>query len=282
MRKLTTAEWIEKAKAVHGDRYSYDNTSYTKAKNLVSIVCVVHGVFTQTAQHHISGHGCPKCANNHKYTNAEFIIEANILHEHKYTYKNCVYSNNKSKILITCSAHGDFEQTPMNHLQGQGCPICNKVNTQDFIEKAKGVHGARYNYSKVDYKEHSNKVTILCPEHGEFLQTPSSHLRGSNCPRCVKNGFDPTKAAILYYLKITTDNDQILYKIGITNRTVEARFNLTELSKIEIIKQINYIIGQEAYDEEQKILKKFKDFKYIGPVILETGNTELFTIDVFN
>lgn len=282
MRKLTTTEWIEKAKIVHGDRYSYITTNYTTAKNPVSIVCSVHDVFTQTAQHHISGHGCPKCANNHNYTNAEFITEANILHEHKYTYKNCAYSSSKSKVLITCPTHGDFMMTPNNHLQGQGCPICNKVSTQDFIEKAKLVHGARYNYSKVDYREHSNKVIITCPEHGDFEQTPSSHLRGSNCPRCVKNGFDLTKAAILYYLKITTDNSQILYKIGITNRTVNERFNLTELSKIEIVKQINYPIGQDAYDEEQRILKQFKEFKYTGPAILETGNTELFTVDVFD
>ena len=281
MRKLTTAEWIEKAKIIHGDRYSYSTTKYTTAKNLVSIVCSIHGIFIQTAQHHTSGHGCPKCANNHNYTNAEFIVEASMLHEQKYTYKNCVYSSSKSKVLITCPTHGDFMMTPNSHLQGKGCPICNKVNTQSFIEKAKLVHGDRYNYSKVDYKKHSSKVTILCSEHGEFEQTPSSHLKGSNCPKCVKNGFDPTKKAILYYLKITVDNGQVLYKIGITNRTVNERFNLTELSKIEIVKQTEYTIGQDAYKEEQKILKQFNDFKYTGPVILETGNTELFTVDVF-
>lgn len=281
MRKLTTAEWIEKAKTVHGDRYSYITANYTTAKNLVSIICSAHGVFTQTAQHHTSGHGCPKCANNHNYTNEEFIVEANMLHEHKYTYKNCVYSSSKSKVLITCAAHGDFMMTPNNHLQGKGCPICNKINTQDFIEKAKLVHGDRYDYSKVDYKKHNSKVTILCSEHGEFEKTPSNHLKGGNCPKCSKSGFDPDKKAILYYLKITVDDELTLYKIGITNRTVQERFNLTELSKIEIIKQKLYEIGQDAYDEEQRVLKQFKEFKYTGPAILETGNTELFTVDVF-
>lgn len=282
MRKLTTEQWIEKAKEVHGDKYDYTNTIYTKAKDYVSIVCLVHGVFTQTAQLHTAGHGCPKCSNNYNYTNAEFIIKANEVHDNKYTYKNCIYSNNKAKIVISCPVHGDFEQTPMNHLQGQGCPICNKVSTQDFIEKAKSIHGTKYNYSKVDYKGHGSKITIICSEHGPFEQTPSSHLSGSNCPSCVKNGFDPTKAAILYYLKITIDTGKVLYKIGITNRTVNERFSLSELSRIEIIKQKEYKNGQDAYDKEQEILKRFKEYQYKGPAVLSSGNTELFTVDVFD
>jgi hypothetical protein len=158
MRKLTTAEWIEKAKIVHGNKYSYNSTIYTKAKESVSIVCVVHGVFIQTAQHHISGHGCPKCSNNYKYTNVEFILKANEAHKNKYTYKNCIYSNNKLKITITCSLHGDFLQAPMNHLQGQGCPTCNKVNTQDFIRKAISEKIKRY-YKRITEKPKK----VFCP-----------------------------------------------------------------------------------------------------------------------
>ena len=280
MRKLTTTEWIKKAIAVHGDKYSYTNTIYTKAKDPISIVCLEHGVFTQTAQHHISGHGCPKCSNNYNYTNEEFIEKANKVHNNKYTYKNCVYSNNKTKIKITCPVHGEFEQTPDSHLKGYVCPICNKTSTQDFIEKAKLIHSDRYDYSKVNYTGHSSKITIICPEHGEFEQTPSSHLRGSNCPNCVKNGFDPTKVAILYYLRITVNTGKVLYKIGITNRSVNERFNLKELSKIEIVKQRTYEVGQDAYDEEQRILKQYKEFKYVGPPVLESGNTELFVTNI--
>lgn len=280
MRKLTTEEWIEKAKIVHGDRYSYSNTEYTKAKDNVSIICRIHGVFKQTAQHHIAGHNCPKCTNNSKYTSSEFSEKAKSIHKNKYDYKKCIYINNKTKVVITCPTHGDFEQTPNNHLNGKGCPICNKVDTQDFIKKAELVHKYRYDYSKVDYKRHNRKTIITCPTHGDFEQTPSSHLSGSNCPNCVKNGFSPNKSAILYYLKITTDSNQILYKIGITNRTIETRFNVDELNKIEIIKRTNYAIGQDAYNEEQRILKKFQDYRYKGPDILSSGNTELFTKDV--
>lgn len=105
---------------------------------------------------------------------------------------------------------------------------------------------------------------------------PASHIQGHGCPSCASHGFDPSKPGVLYYLKITTDDGQILYKIGITNNSVNERFSLKELSKIEIIKQKLYEKGQDAYDMEQKLLKRYKHYQYIGPKILECGNTELF------
>ena len=71
-----------------------------------------------------------------------------------------------------------------------------------------------------------------------------------------------------------------MYKIGITNRTVSERFGLAELSKIEVVKQKLYKNGQDAYDWEQNMLKKYKNYKYKGPKVLDSGNTELFTEDV--
>lgn len=106
------------------------------------------------------------------------------------------------------------------------------------------------------------------------------HLLGCGCPKCAKHGFNIAKPAYLYYLKITTEDNRILYKIGITNRTVNERFNLTDLSKIEIIKQKLYENGQDALDWETKLKRKYKQYQYIGPDILKSGNTELFTKDI--
>ena len=58
------------------------------------------------------------------------------------------------------------------------------MNTREFIEKAKKIHGDKYDYSKVEYKNTRTKVRIICPVHGEFWQTPSSHLSGRGCPNC--------------------------------------------------------------------------------------------------
>ena len=60
-KKLTTEEFIERAREVHGDRYDYSQTVYRKSKETVDIICPIHGLFQQTAISHLCGHGCYKC-----------------------------------------------------------------------------------------------------------------------------------------------------------------------------------------------------------------------------
>ena len=71
-----------------------------------------------------------------------------------------------------------------------------------------------------------------------------------------------------------------MYKIGITNKTVNERFNLTDLNKIEIVKQKLYENGQDALDWETKLLEKYKEYQYKGKAVLGSRNTELFTHDI--
>ena len=105
-----------------------------------------------------------------------FEQKARIVHNNKYSYDDVVYINNKTKVLITCPKHGNFLQTPNKHLLGRGCPKCNRENfgkfsrstLDQFIEKAKAVHGNTYDYSFVKYTTSRNKVLIICPIHGEF------------------------------------------------------------------------------------------------------------------
>lgn len=59
-----------------------------------------------------------------------------------------------------------------------------KKTKDTFINEAINVHGNRYDYSKVVYVNSTQKVCIICPKHGEFLQTPNSHLHGHGCPKC--------------------------------------------------------------------------------------------------
>jgi hypothetical protein len=119
----------------------------------------------------------------------------------------------------------------------------------------------------------------------EFQKTPSTALINPSCPICnpPSHGFDPTKPGILYYLRVVdpTDN-QIYYKIGITNRSVEERFTSTDLQKITVLKTWEYPIGETAYNYEQQILKTFNDYRYNNDkIILESsGDTELFIKDV--
>lgn len=121
----------------------------------------------------------------------EWIEKARKVHGDRYDYSKVEYVDAHTKVTITCPIHGDFIQTPNSHLNGGGCPKCGgsmKLTTQEFIARARKIHGDKYDYSKVDYINANTKVCIICPIHGEFWQTPSKHLNGRGCNECgIKN-----------------------------------------------------------------------------------------------
>ena len=63
----------------------------------------------------------------------------------------------------------------------------NISNTENFKIKADEIHLKKYNYSLVNYVNQKIKVKIVCPIHGEFEQTPKSHLQGKGCLLCGRN-----------------------------------------------------------------------------------------------
>ena len=195
--RLTTSEFIEKAKKIHSDKYDYSKVDYKKSYIKVCIICPEHGEFWQTPGNHLYGYGCSKCAiqkNSKKRTSnaVEFIKKARKIHGDRYDYSKVEYKGTEEKVCIICPEHGEFWQLPTNHLGGHGCPKCsfentsrkNSSNKEEFIQKAKKIHGNRYCYSKVIYKSAKGKVCIICPEHGEFWQSPTNHLSGKGCPDC--------------------------------------------------------------------------------------------------
>ena len=194
-KKLTTEEFIKKANKKHNGKYDYSKVEYIDSHTKVCIICPEHGEFWQGPANHLSGQNCPKCASIEVHTNQSnkkegFIQKAKEIHGDKYDYSKVEYINNHTKVCIICPEHGEFWQKPIHHTQGKGCPYCGgtkKLTTKEFVEKAKQIHGDRYDYSKVDYISAETKVCIICPEHGEFWQTPHAHLAGQNCPKCCGN-----------------------------------------------------------------------------------------------
>ena len=180
--------FIEKAKRIHGDKYDYSKVEYVNCSTKVCIVCSKHGEFWQTPNKHLCGCGCPKCAGKGK--NKEYFLEkAKEIHGDKYDYSKVEYVNWNTKVCIICPNHGEFWQSPEKHIsQKHQCPKCSnrvKLTNDEFIDRAKQVHGDKYNYSKVKYINCDTKVCIICPKHGEFFQSPSLHLFGCNCPKCT-------------------------------------------------------------------------------------------------
>ena len=192
-KKLTTEEFIEKAKIVHKNRYDYSKVIYTNNHTKVCIICPKHDEFFQQPNDHLNGSGCPKCwVRKLPKTTKMFIKNAKEIHGNEYNYSKVNYCNARTKVCIVCSIHGEFLQIPITHTRGSGCPKCGLIkiskyfslNNEKFIKKANKVHNNKYDYSKVNYCNAKTKVCIICPKHGEFFQNAGNHLHGYNCPKC--------------------------------------------------------------------------------------------------
>lgn len=136
-----------------------------------------------------------------KLTKEKFIEKARKIHGDKYDYSKVEYVNNRTKVEIICPIHGSFYITPDSHLRSRECKLCgtirakmkNRMEQDVFIKKATIVHNGKYDYSEVKYENTDTKVKIICPEHGEFWQTPHHHLHGIGCPKCGANNISENK-----------------------------------------------------------------------------------------
>ncbi len=195
--RLTKDEFITRSKEIHKGKYGYDKVIYDDMQQEVTITCPIHGEFKQRVKGHLSGNGCKKCGlltagDKNRKTLETFISESNERHNGKYNYDKVVYINAGEKVIITCPIHGDFEQTPNLHLKNNGCGLCGKIagsiantsDTETFIKRATKKHNGKYGYDKTIYLGVEKKVIITCPIHGDFEQTPHSHLKSNGCLLC--------------------------------------------------------------------------------------------------
>ena len=192
-KKLTTEDFIKKAKLTHKEEYDYSKSLYKGTFNELNIICRNHGQFTQRPNNHLNGQGCPECGrlkttNKQKTTKKNFIIKSIKVHKNSYDYSKVEYVNNKTGVKIICKKHGEFKQTPDNHINKKsGCSKCagnSNLTNYEFIKIAKEIHGDKYKYTLVDYKNSKSKIKITCPLHGEFECRASHHSSGTGCPKC--------------------------------------------------------------------------------------------------
>jgi len=179
----------------HGTKYEYPDIfeSYKNTRTKIKIICPEHGAFTQLPANHGMGQGCPKCGDLILPPQNEVrcwdTVEKKFREKHgdKYTYIKDTYINAREKMTIVCPVHGRFEQTPASHLIG-GCKKCgydNRIKPWAEVEKMfRKVHGDRYQYNSSTYQKCEVNMTIICPEHGSFLQTPNNHRSGQGCRKC--------------------------------------------------------------------------------------------------
>jgi Zn finger protein HypA/HybF involved in hydrogenase expression len=152
--KKTLETYLRQFKLKHGDNFDYTLvTDICNNQTKVAIKCnTCFSIFNQSVNSHSMGHGCPKCRTSKqsasviKMKEAQFKQKVGLRHKFKYTYDNVKYTGHREKVSITCSEHGDFMQTPRDHLAGQGCPKCGifGYKKKDFIKRCGNNQGLLY------------------------------------------------------------------------------------------------------------------------------------------
>ena len=195
----TTKSIIDKFKKIHKDNYDYSKFNYSKMHENSIIICPIHGEFKQSAHSHLKGQGCPVCGKlkrikKKKYTKEDFVKKAKNKFENKFNYSNLKYIDYETETIFSCPIHGEFKATPHMHINYKcGCPKCGiehrtsvlTDNVEEFIAKAKKVHGDKYDYSQVNYINSYGIVSIICPIHGKFNMRAGTHINNKEgCPIC--------------------------------------------------------------------------------------------------
>jgi exonuclease III len=198
-KTLTTETFIARAREVHGELHDYSLVDYRMGTEPVEIICSKHGTFQQRPIDHLQGSGCTQCGEERRarartLKNEVFIARSREVHGDRYDYSQSQYEGAHRYVMIHCRVHGPFKQKANNHWHGNGCPKCRDedlrerfaISLEEFLARARAVHGDRYGLGQVKYVNVQTKVTIICPSHGPFEAWPLHFLRGmQGCGPCA-------------------------------------------------------------------------------------------------
>lgn len=195
-----TSYFVQKAISIHNDRYDYSKTIYTHSHKPVTIICRIHGEFSQIASYHLQGSGCKSCQymekeNNYRHFKTQSDLESFLKNKtnNKITIDKIDKLTFRAKVKLTCQLHGNFTSSINSIVHSKFiCRSCasNHVakttvrTTDQFIQECKEVHGEIYDYSQTIYEHAHKRATFICRKHGEFQQFVGAHLTGSGCPKC--------------------------------------------------------------------------------------------------
>ena len=209
INKITKEIIVKKIDKYNVNGYQYEIPNTINSKTKVYFTCNEGHKFSKRVDDIKSSIECPICKGitsvlydengdvipNKHYDVATFISESKKIHGDKYDYSKVEYKNCNIDVLIYCKEHNEwFKQKPYYHLRGlSGCKFCKRdkvseklrSNVEEQIKKANEIHEGRYDYSKVEYVNSTEKVCVICPKHGEFWVTFDNHIyRKSGCPKC--------------------------------------------------------------------------------------------------
>lgn len=139
-------------------------------------------------------------------TTKQFIERAVAFHGDRYDYSQVDYVNGTTKVTLICLEHGPWDCLPTNHIgpPKSGCPECGKtkrwsnrtdrITTEEFIARAKEIHGDNYDYTGVVYNRPWDPLLVTCNDHGPF-ESNYLLIKGVGCPKCAHVRASATKVA---------------------------------------------------------------------------------------
>lgn len=189
---LDAKTFFNSCSEIYENKYSYSSAHYENYNSILDITCPEHGQFTSKASNHIRGSGCPKCSAIKKrkirLKKPEiWIKEFKAVHGEKYIYDKAIFKSRSEPIEIICPLHRAFWLSPSSHKKGYGCLLCKgqRITRMQFIDRARAIHGLKYDYSNMEINKLDSYIRLKCRTHGEFDIHANSHLCGSGCKLCA-------------------------------------------------------------------------------------------------
>ena len=192
-RYVNTDIFVARSREVWGDRWGYDDSTYTKMSAPVSVTCKDHGAFQQRAQAHLLGRvGCPRC-NGSITDTEEYIRRAREVWGSRWDYTELDYTGSPKKVVIICPTHGRFTQASSSHLTGTrvGCAGCNgrgPLAPLEFIRQMDRDFPGRLDFSRTKFSPENldQVIEVRCTVHDiRFIGSARQLRKGYfGCWRC--------------------------------------------------------------------------------------------------
>lgn len=298
--------FIAESRKLRGDKYDYSMVEYLSPNKQVKIICPIHGEFFQTPYNHTHiKTGCPKCDNYSAGKITKDYVDSRLSITHPGWEIITEYKRSRDSVIII-DGNGVRYKSNINSLLSGRVPTMNSCLDKNklFSIKAKAVHGDKFLYDKVEYKNVKSKVIITCPIHGDFKQFAHGHLNGSGCRKCADiesthriinsesiwnlSGWirvaerSPNFDSYKVYIIRCFGNGEEFVKIGRTFCSLENRFDRHKSMTYnrELICEIKDS-AYRVFKLELLLKRKCKEFRYI-PKIKFGGMYECFTLDCLN
>lgn len=283
MKPISSTKFIEKAIKIHGSMYDYSKVVYTGSYNPVEIICHAHGSFFQKPNYHIlRKSGCPDCYRaSQRYNEPTFFTKVKERFGERYTYGE--YTGYQEDMNVTCTEHNHtFSITPILHLRAGGnggCELCRldaiRKPREEWIQAFVEHHGNKYDYTNATVITSSQKLEVICPDHGSFYPTANNHTRGHGCPTCACNNYIGGYSAeffamhperkqdvgTLYLIKVYNEAETF-FKVGITNASIHKRFVSRLPYSYDVVLSIDATL-YNAHLCETSVLRTFKSHQYV-------------------